>query len=97
MLGKGANAPLSSTTQTLKMGGASSAAKRPIVIGRGKTSIPAGASKQLKLSLTRKGKRLLRKRRKLTAQLTIVAKGPTGLTDAVTRTVKLKLRRPRRR
>jgi hypothetical protein len=99
VLGKGANPPVSSTAQKLTVGGAGSSAKRakpPLVIGRGKTTIPAGTTQKLKLSLNRKGKRLLRKRRKLTAQLTIVAKGPTGLTSTVTKTVKLKLKRPRR-
>ena len=87
MLGKGANPPVSSTTQKLSLGG---------VIGRGRTAIPTGATKKLKLTLNRRGKRLLRKRKKLRARLTIVAKGPTGLTSTVTKTVKLKLKRPRR-
>ena len=88
VLGTGANAPVSSTSQKLTIGGAA--------IGRGKTAIPSGATKKLKLTLNRKGKRLLRKRKKLRARLTIVATGPTGLTDTVTKTVKLALKRPRR-
>ena len=99
ILGKAANPPTSSTTQTLTFGGASSSATRPkppLVIGRGKTNIPSGATKSLKLTLNRKGKRLLRKRKKLRARLTIVAKGPTGLADTVTKNVKLVLKRPRR-
>jgi hypothetical protein len=98
VLGKGANPPVSSTTQKLTVGASSSArgATPPLVIGRGKTAIPSGATKKLKLSLNRKGKRMLRKRKKFRARLTIVAKGPTGLTDTVTKTVKLSLKRPRR-
>jgi len=88
VLGKAANAPVSSTSQKLTVGGAA--------IGRGKTAIPSGATKNLKLTLNRKGKRLLRKRKKLRARLTIVANGPTGLTDTVTKSVKLVLKRPRR-
>ena len=88
VLGKGVNAPISSTAQKLTVGGG--------VIGRGKTAIPSGAAKSLKLTLNRKGKRMLRKRKKLRARLTIVAMGPTGLTDTVTTTVKLTLKRPRR-
>jgi hypothetical protein len=94
-LGKGVNARVSSTTQKLTIGaaGSSASAARLRVIGHGCTAIPAGTTKKMKLTLNRKGKRLLRKRRKLRAQLTIVAKGPTGLTDTVTRTVRLRLKR----
>jgi alanine dehydrogenase len=88
VLGKAKNAPVASTSQKLVFGGGS--------IGRGSAKIPAGATKKLKLTLNRRGKRLLRKRKKLRAKLTIVAKGPTGLTDTVTKTVKLVLKRPKR-
>jgi hypothetical protein len=94
-LGKGVNAPVFATTQKLTIGaaGSSASAARLRVIGHGRTAIPAGTTKKMKLTLNQKGKRLLRKRRKLRAQLTIVAKRPTGLTDTVTRTVRLRLKR----
>ena len=88
VLGKAKNAPVASTSQKLVFGGGS--------IGRGSAKIPAGATKKLKLTLNRRGKRLLRKRKKLRAKLTIVAKGPTGLTDTLTKTVKVVLKRPKR-
>lgn len=96
VLGTAVNAPVSSTTQklTIGAGGGSASGARRIVIGRGRTAVPAGTTKKMKLTLNRAGRRLLRKRRKLRAQLTVVAKGPTGMTDTVTRTVRL---RPKRR
>jgi hypothetical protein len=95
VIGKGSNAPVASTSQKLTFGGGS-IGRGATKIPAGATKIPAGATKKLKLTLNRRGKRLLRKRKKLRAKLTIVARGPTGLTDTVTKTVKLVLKRPKR-
>jgi hypothetical protein len=97
LLGKATNPPTSSTTQTLTASVAGSSARRKkLVIGRGRTTVTGGTTRRVTLKLNRKGKRLLHKKRRLRAQLTIVARGPTGLSETVTKAVRLTVKRPRR-
>jgi hypothetical protein len=98
LLGKATNSPTSSTTQKLTATIPSSSARRrtTLVIGSGRTTIPAGTTRDLTLKLNRKGKRLLRQTRRLRAQLTIVATGPTGLRDTLRKAVRLTAKRARR-
>ena len=61
-----------------------------VVVGRGKLTVPAGATRALKLRLTRAGIALLRKRRTLTMKVAVTTKR-TGLAKSTTsRTVRLK-------
>ncbi len=93
-LGKASNPPTAGTTQTLTLptAGASRAgkAKKPVVLGAGKTTVPAGKSAPLKLGLNAKGRALLGRRGKVKATLTIVATNSQGEAQTVTNTVTLK-------
>jgi hypothetical protein len=98
VLGKATNPPTSSTTQKLVTSVPSASARKAkkVVIGRGKTAIPTGKTRAMKLKLNRKGNQLLRKKGRLRAQLTIVARGPTGLRATIRQTVRLTAKRRRR-
>jgi hypothetical protein len=95
-LGKATNPPTATTTQTLTLPTAGAAraggkAKVPLVLGRGKTTVPAGKSAPLKLGLNAKGRAKLARRGKMKATLTIVATNPQGEAQILTRSVTLKL------
>ncbi len=90
-LGKATNPPTASTTQTLTLptAGASAAgkAKKPIVLGVGKTTVPSGKTAPLKLTLNAKGRVALAKGHKLKAILTVVATNDQGESQTLTRSV----------
>ena len=83
-LGSASNPPTLKTVQTLTAKGK--------LLGRGKTTIPAGETKRLKLKLNRKA--LKRLKRPLRAKLKITATGASGKTAVVRKTVRL--RKPKR-
>ena len=94
-LGKASNPPTASTTQTLTLpaAGASAAggkAKKPVVLGSGKTVVPSGRSAPIKLALNPKGRAALSRAHRLKATLTVVATNPQGESQTVTRSVTIK-------
>ena len=96
------NPPTASTTQTLAPTSSAAAAKRkkkartPRTVGRGSTTIPSGQTRPITLKLSAAGKRLLTAKRSLTVSATIVAIGPTGISETVKRTVTLKAAKRKR-
>lgn len=101
-LGKATNPPTAATTQTLTLptGAARASAaggkpKKPVVLGKGKTTVPAGKSAPLKLTLNSKARAKLAKGHPLKATLTIVATNAQGESQTVTKSVTVKPR-PRR-
>jgi hypothetical protein len=102
-IGQAENPPTATTTQTLTVPGATAAAAsrkkkpkakpKPIVIGKGATTVPAGQTVALKLTLTSAGRKLLAKKHSLKVTETIVAKNSAGQTQTTTRTVTIRLKR----
>jgi hypothetical protein len=102
-LGQAQNPPTAATTQTLTVPGATAAAAshkkkskskpKPIVVGKGSTTIPAGQTVAIKLTLTSAGRKLLAKKHSLKVTETIVAKNSAGETQTTTRTVTIRLKR----
>ena len=101
-IGQAQNPPTATTTQTLTVPGAGAAAAsrkkskskpKPIVIGKGSTTVPAGQTVALKLTLTSAGRKLLGKKHSLKVTETIVAKNSAGQTQTTTRTVTIRLKR----
>jgi hypothetical protein len=102
-LGQAQNPPTAATTQTLTVPGATAAAAsrkkkpkakpKPIVVGKGSTTVPAGQTVALKLTLTSAGRKLLAKKHSLKVTETIVAKNSAGETQTTTRTVTIRLKR----
>jgi hypothetical protein len=99
-LGQAANPPTVSTIQTLTglLGGAARAAGkhgkkngRPVVLGRGTTTIPSGQSAPLTVRLTAAARDVLKRRHSLTATETIVGRNGAGQTQTTTRTVTIRL------
>ncbi len=62
----------------------------PVVLGKGKTTVPSGKSAPLKLTLNSKARAKLAKAHKLVATLTVVATNAQGESQTLTRTVTLK-------
>jgi hypothetical protein len=93
-LGKATNPPTAKTKQTLTLPAAHASvvgkAKKPIVLGAGKTNVPSGKSAPLKLALNAKGRARLAKGRPLKATLTVVATNAQGEAATLTRTVTVK-------
>ncbi|OJU82780.1 MAG: hypothetical protein BGO11_02005 [Solirubrobacterales bacterium 70-9] len=103
-LGKATNPPTAGTTQTLTLPtGAARAsatggkAKKPVVLGKGKTTVPSGKSAPLKLTLNSKALAKLSKGHQLKATLTIVATNPQGESQTVTRAVTVKPAKPKKK
>ena len=103
-IGQAQNPPTAATTQTLTVPGAAAAIAsrkkskskpkpKPIVIGKGATTVPAGQTVALKLTLTSAGRKLLGKKHSLKVTETIVAKNSAGQTQTTTRTVTIRLKR----
>jgi hypothetical protein len=90
-LGTAANPPTATTAQTLTLPTAGAAragkTKKPVVLGKGKTTIPSGKKAALTLNLNGKARGILKKRGKLSGTLTIVATNTQGESQTVTRTV----------
>ena len=88
--GRASNPPTATTTQRLTaLGGAGAAAAKaakPVVYGRGKTTVPAGKSAPVRLKLNRKARAKLRRKHKLKASLTVVSANAQGETQTRTRT-----------
>jgi hypothetical protein len=96
-LGKATNPPTAATTQTLTLPtGAARAsavggkAKKPVVLGKGKTVVPAGKSAPIKLKLNSKALAKLSRGHSLKATLTIVATNAQGESQTVTKSVTIK-------
>jgi hypothetical protein len=94
-LGKATNPPTAATTQTLTLRtGAARAsagkAKPPVVLGKGKTTVPSGKSAPLKLTLNSKARAKLAQGHSLKATLTVVATNAQGESQTVTRAVTVK-------
>jgi len=96
-LGHAQNPPTVSTTQTLTAllngGVAASTKHHKVVIGRGATTVPAGRTVSLTLTLTSAARKVLRRKHSLKATETIVAKNAAGQTQTTTRTVTILLKR----
>jgi len=101
-IGQAQNPPTAATTQTLTVPGAAAATAsrkkskskpKPIVVGKGSTTVPAGQTVALKLTLTSAGRKLLGKKHSLKVTETIVAKNSAGQTQTTTRTVTIRLKR----
>ncbi len=95
-LGQAQNPPTAFTTQTLTVPGAAAARKKkskpkPIVIGKGATTVPAGKTVSITLTLTSAGRKLLSKKHALKVTETIVTKNSAGQTQTTTRTVTIRL------
>jgi hypothetical protein len=102
-LGKATNPPTAATTQTLTLPtGAARAsavggkAKKPVVLGKGKTTVPSGKSAPLKLTLNSKARAKLAKGHSLKATLTVVATNAQGESQTVTREVTVKPPKPKK-
>ncbi len=67
----------------------------PVVLGKGKTTVPAGKSAPIRLTLNSKARAKLAKGHPLKATLTIVATNAQGESQTVTKSVTVKPR-PRR-
>jgi hypothetical protein len=93
-LGTAANPPTATTAQTLTLPTAGAAragkTKKPVVLGKGKTTIPSGKKAALTLNLNGKARGILKKRGKLSGTLTIVATNSQGESQTVTRAVTVK-------
>jgi hypothetical protein len=93
-LGQATDPPTAATTQTLTLptAGASRAgkAKKPVVLGSGKTTVPAGRSAPMKLTLNGKARAILTRRHMLKATLTIVATNPQGESQTIVKSVTVK-------
>jgi hypothetical protein len=76
---------------TGRAAGRASAAAKPVSIARGSRTVSGAGSYTLKAKLTRQGKRLLRRARRVKGTLTLSFSPPTGTT--VKRSAKVKLRR----
>jgi hypothetical protein len=83
-LGSASNPPTAMTAQKL--------VARGKLLGRGRTTIAAGETKRLKLTLNRKARKRLKRAHTFKAKLTITATGSTGLKTTVRRTLRLKSR-----
>jgi hypothetical protein len=70
--------------------------KKPVVLGKGKTTVPAGKSAPLKLTLNSKARAKLAKGHPLKATLTIVATNSQDESQTVTRTVTVKPAKPKK-
>ena len=66
------------------------------MIGSGRTTVATGTRRTVVLRLNRRGRRLLRERRKMIARLVLVAHGPTGLHDTIRKRVRLTAKPARR-
>jgi hypothetical protein len=96
VLGKATNPPTTGTVQTLTgllprahgRGARAAAAAKPVVLGRGKTVVPAGKSAPISITLTKAARKALAAGAKLTATEKVVATG-TGGTKTSTATVNL--------
>jgi hypothetical protein len=107
-LGKATNPPTASTTQTLTLptgagralsarASAAGKSKKPVVLGKGKTTVPSGKSAPIKLTLNSKARAKLAHGHSLKATLTIVATNPQGESQTVTKAVTVKpAKRPKR-
>jgi hypothetical protein len=97
-LGTATNPPTAGTTQTLTIprpAARASAAKpnrkpKPLVVGGGKTTVPAGKTVPVTAQLNAKGRGLLEARGQLNATLTVVATNSKGEAQTVTRPVTIK-------
>jgi hypothetical protein len=94
-LARATNPSAAATKQTLTARGPGHRT-RQVVIGGGRTTVPTGTRRTVVLRLNRRGRRLLRERRKMTARLVLVARGPTGLRDTIRKRVRL-IAKPARR
>jgi hypothetical protein len=101
-LGKATNPPTAGTTQTLTApaGGARAASAgasraKTVQLGRGKTTVPAGKTVGIKLSLNSTARAKLKKKGTLKATLTIVATNPQGEAQTTTKSITIKQRPPR--
>jgi hypothetical protein len=79
-----------------RSGARRAAASRRVVIARGRFSVRAGHSQVVKVRLTRAGRRLLRKRRQLTATAVVARRGGPNIGGSSEKTT-VKVRRKRRR
>jgi hypothetical protein len=100
-LGKATNPPTASTTQTLTLptGAARASAvggksKKPVVLGKGKTTVPSGKSAPIKLTLNSKARTKLAHGHPLVATLTIVATNSQGESQTVTKAITVKPAKP---
>ena len=94
-VGAARNPPTATTTQTLTVPFAETASHKkhaPVVVGKGATTVPAGKTAALKLTLTSEGRKLLRGKHSLKVTETIVAKNSAGVSQSTTRTVTVKLK-----
>jgi hypothetical protein len=100
-IGTAKNPPTAKTKQTLTLpaarASAAGKAKKPIVLGTGKTTVPSGKSAPLKLALNGKGRAQLAKGKPLKATLTVVATNPQGESGTLTRSITLKPARKSKR
>jgi hypothetical protein len=67
------------------------------VLGKGKTTVPAGKTVGVKLSLNSKARAQLKKKGSLKATLTVVAANPQGETQTTTRSVTIKRPAPKKK
>ncbi len=101
--GQATNPPTAGTTQTLtapadaRVSQAGSSKAKPVVLGKGKTTVPAGKTVGVKLNLNSKARAKLRKQHKLKGTLTIVAANPQGETQTTTKTVTIKAAAPKKK
>jgi hypothetical protein len=99
-LGTAKNPPTAKTKQTLALpaahASATGKAKKPTVLGSGRTTVPSGKSAPLKLKLNAKGRARLAKGKPLKATLTVVATSAAGEASTLTRTVTVKPAKPKR-
>jgi hypothetical protein len=100
--GQATNPPTAGTTQTLTAPAAARAsragkAKKPVVLGKGKTTVPAGKTVGIKLNLNGKARARLKKKGSLKATLTVVAANPQGETQTTTRSVTIKRAAPKKK
>lgn len=94
-VGSATNPPVARTAQTLTAlpaRNARASAARPVVLARGKTKVPSGRSKPVKLNLNRKGKARLARAGKLRATLTVVAVNAQGEKQRKKKTVTIRPR-----
>jgi len=103
-LGKATNPPTAATVQTLTLptgaaraSAAGGKAAKPLVLGKGKTTVPSGKSAPLKLTLNSKARARLAKGHPLKATLTIVATNAQGESQTVTKSVTVKPPKPKKK
>ena len=71
-------------------------AKKKVSVGKARTTIPAGTTKKITIKLNAKGKKLLRKAKKIKTTLTVSQKTGSAYKKVLTKTVTFKAKKKKK-